>query len=55
MPQRRVEEGHGLRPLHQNSDALLDRGLGFSAENCIIIVTDRLWNDGKHEAWRPDT
>ena len=48
-----VEEGHSLRRLHQNSDALLNRDLGFGTENCIIIVTDWVRNDGKQEPWPP--
>ena len=42
-----------LRRLQQNSDTLLDSGLGFGTENCVIVVTDRVCNDGKREAWPP--
>ena len=45
--------GHNLRRRHQNSDALLDRDLSFGAENCVIVVTDRVRNDGKRESWPP--
>jgi hypothetical protein len=48
-----MEEGHGLYRLQQNSDALLHRGLGFGAEHCGIVVTDRVRNDSKREAWPP--
>ena len=37
----------------QNSDALLDRSFSFSAENRVIIVTDRVRNDGKRKPWPP--
>ena len=39
--------------MQQNSDALLDRSLGFGTENCVIVVTDRVRNDGKRESWPP--
>ena len=39
--------------VQQNSDALLDRRLGFGTENCVIVVTDRVCNDGKREPWPP--
>ena len=46
-------EERRLRRLQQNSDALLYRGLGFGAEHCVIVVTDRVRNDSKREAWSP--
>ena len=39
--------------LQQNSDALLDRGLGFGAQHAVIIITDRMRNDGKREPGSP--
>jgi hypothetical protein len=48
-----VGKWRSLRRLQQNSDTLLDSGLGFGTENCVIVVTDRVCNDGKREAWPP--
>ena len=46
-------EASRLRGLHQNSHALLDRSLGFGAEDQIIVVTDRMCNDREREPWSP--
>ncbi len=46
-------EASRLRGLHQNSHALLHRSLGFGAENCVSVVTDRMCNDCEREPWSP--
>ena len=46
-------EGSGLLRLRQNGHALPHRGLGFGAQDSVIIVTDRVWNDRKPEPWPP--
>ena len=46
-------EARRLRGLHQNSHALLDRSLGFGAQDRSIVVADRMCNDCEREPWSP--
>ena len=46
------EAGH-LRGRHQNSHALLHRGLGFGAQDRSSVVADRMCNDREREPWSP--